>query len=110
MDVRFCEGRNHRREAQLRAADSAMYDFARSSEARLRRLVFSLDKRLTWMSPCRPSGMYRHRFEISELKGMRGTCAVEWMLVEAPCSGQNTRNSYKALIPFTRAWCLGSTR
>src|SRR5262249_39936141 len=33
------------------------------------------------------------RFEISELKGMRETCAVGWMLVEAPCSGQNTRDS-----------------
>jgi len=46
MDVRFCEGRNHRREAQVRAADTGEYGSARSSEARVRRTVFSLDKDL----------------------------------------------------------------
>src|SRR6195256_4709154 len=46
MDVRFCEGRNHRREAQVRAADTSEYHGARSSEARVRRTVFSLDKDL----------------------------------------------------------------
>jgi hypothetical protein len=46
MDVRFCEGRNHRREAQVRAADTDEYGSARSSEARVRRTVFSLDKDL----------------------------------------------------------------
>jgi len=45
MDVRFCEGRNHRREAQVRAADPGRFA-ARSSNARLRRSVFSLDKDL----------------------------------------------------------------
>jgi hypothetical protein len=44
MDVRFCEGRNHRREAHLRAAGSAQVRRARSSEARLRRIFFSLTK------------------------------------------------------------------
>jgi hypothetical protein len=43
MDVWFCEGRNHRREAQLRAADSEDVRIARSSVARVRRIVFSLD-------------------------------------------------------------------
>ncbi len=44
MDVRFCESRNHRREAQVRAADSGRFIRARSSEARLRRIFFSLTK------------------------------------------------------------------
>src|SRR5579864_4728444 len=44
MDVRFCEGRNHRREARVRAAGSARVRRARSSEARLRRIFFSLTK------------------------------------------------------------------
>src|SRR6266849_652181 len=50
MDVRFCEGRNHRREAHVRAAGSDSFTSARSSEARVRRNLFLLDKRLTWMS------------------------------------------------------------
>src|SRR5438876_8696031 len=44
MDVRFCESRNHRREARVRAAGSARVRGARSSEARLRRIFFSLTK------------------------------------------------------------------
>ena len=44
MDVRFCEGRNHRREAHVLAAGSAKVRRARSSEARLRRIFFSLTK------------------------------------------------------------------
>jgi len=46
MDVRFCEGRNHRREAHVRAAGSKDVRFARSSVARVRRTVFSLDNDL----------------------------------------------------------------
>src|SRR5215469_16706662 len=46
MDVRFCEGRNHRREAHVRAAGSKDVRFARSSVARVRRAVFSLDNDL----------------------------------------------------------------
>src|SRR5439155_21181219 len=46
MDVRFCEGRNHRREARVRAAGSARVRRARSSEARLRRIFFLLDEDL----------------------------------------------------------------
>jgi hypothetical protein len=46
MDVRFCEGRNHRREAQVRAADAGECGCARSSEARVRRTAFPLDKDL----------------------------------------------------------------
>src|SRR5204863_5651217 len=46
MDVRFCEGRNHRREAQMRAADAGECGCARSSEARVRRTAFPLDKDL----------------------------------------------------------------
>jgi len=46
MDVRFCEGRNHRREAHVRAAGSARVRHARSSEARLMRKLFLLDKDL----------------------------------------------------------------
>src|SRR5947209_1619863 len=44
MDVRFCEGRNHRREARVRAAGSARVRRARSSVARVRRIFFSLTK------------------------------------------------------------------
>lgn len=47
MDDWFCESRNHRREASLRAG------ILRSSRARTRRrarrAVFSLDSGLTWM-------------------------------------------------------------
>jgi hypothetical protein len=46
MDVRFCEGRNHRREAQVRAADAGECGCARSSEALVRRTAFPLDKDL----------------------------------------------------------------
>ncbi len=46
MDVRFCEGRNHRREAHVRAAGSDSFTSARSSEARARRIFFSLTKDL----------------------------------------------------------------
>jgi hypothetical protein len=46
MDVRFCEGRNHRREAQVRAANTGEYGGVRCSEALVRRTVFSLDKDL----------------------------------------------------------------
>src|SRR5438445_8553890 len=46
MDVRFCEGRNHRREAHVRAAGSARVRRARSSEARVRRIFFSLTQDL----------------------------------------------------------------
>jgi hypothetical protein len=55
MDVRFCEGRNHRREAQLRAADAGECGCARSSEARVRRTAFPLDKDL---HGCRQTGSY----------------------------------------------------
>jgi hypothetical protein len=51
MDVRFCEDRNHRREAQMRAEVLAMIVLARSSEARVRRLLFSLDKDLHGRRP-----------------------------------------------------------
>src|SRR5437867_699295 len=44
MDVRFCEGRNDRREARMRAAGSAEFNSARSSVARVRRICFSLTK------------------------------------------------------------------
>src|SRR5579864_5418815 len=58
MDVRFCEGRNHRREARVRAAGSARVRRARSSEARLRRIFFLLDKDL---HGCRQSGVRRDK-------------------------------------------------
>ncbi len=50
MDVRFCEGRDHRREAHMRAVDLIYTVLARSSEARVGEVCFSLDFRLTWMS------------------------------------------------------------
>jgi hypothetical protein len=46
MDVLFCKGRNHGREAHVRAVGSGKAVFARSSEARVGRRVFSLDNRL----------------------------------------------------------------
>src|SRR5438105_85854 len=46
MDVRFREGRNHRREARVRAAGSNRLNSARSSVARVRRIFFLLDKDL----------------------------------------------------------------
>jgi hypothetical protein len=62
MDVRFCEGRNHRREARVRAAGSARVRRARSSEARLRRIFFSLTK--TYMDVGKPEvGQKKRAFE-----------------------------------------------
>ena len=63
MDVRFCEGRNHRREAQMRAGVLAIVVLARSSVARVRRMLFPLDKdlhgcRLTARWKC-PLGFHR---------------------------------------------------
>lgn len=43
MDVWFCEGRNHGREARVRAARNGEPDLARSSKARVRRSVIFLD-------------------------------------------------------------------
>jgi hypothetical protein len=61
MDVRFCEGRNHRREAQLRAVDAGECGCARSSEARVRRTAFLLDKDL---HGCRQTLPYKIREEL----------------------------------------------
>ena len=71
--------RNHRREA-LRRAVNLVYEFlARSSAARVRRRVFSLDFRLTWMSAIRkldrvarliavdPSAAFAHSFTRKKL-------------------------------------------
>src|SRR4051812_31511106 len=44
------KSRNHRREAYRRAVNLVYKFLARSSAARARRRVFSLDNRLTWMS------------------------------------------------------------
>ena len=44
MDVRFCEGRNHRREAHLRAAGSDKDNCARSSKRASGEIFFSLTK------------------------------------------------------------------
>jgi hypothetical protein len=58
----------------VRAANSGMFGFARSSYARVRRILFSLDKRLTWMSAILVSllGSFRSRaalqFEIVALR------------------------------------------
>src|SRR5262245_23415663 len=46
MDVRFCEGRNHGRETTHASCEFWHMRFARSSEARVGRTVFSLDKDL----------------------------------------------------------------
>jgi hypothetical protein len=55
------KSRNHRREAYRRAVN-LVYDFlARSSAARARRRVFSLDNRLTWMSVTREELVIRKR-------------------------------------------------
>src|SRR5207237_3126131 len=45
MDVRFCERRNHRREAHMRAVNSGVEVLARSSKTRVRRIALSLDNR-----------------------------------------------------------------
>src|SRR6516162_8253705 len=53
MDVRFCNGRNHSREAHMRAGSSAASVLRAPQKARVERRVFSLDKRLTWRSATR---------------------------------------------------------
>src|SRR5712671_5558876 len=50
MDVWFCVWQEPRREAHMRAASSALLRLTRSSVARVRRIVFSLDKDLSWKS------------------------------------------------------------
>src|ERR1700680_4886334 len=89
MDVRFCEGRNHRREAQVRAADTGEYGGARSSEARVRRTVFFLDKdlhggrqTLPWdyfrfaRNPSRTDAKRRDPFLQANLPGVGGVSDV----------------------------------
>jgi hypothetical protein len=54
MDVRFCEEQEPTAERHyVRAADSDGVRPGRSSEARLSRIAFPLDKRLTWTSATR---------------------------------------------------------
>src|ERR1700704_6688738 len=50
MDVWYCVWQEPRREAHMRAASSALLRLKRSSVARVRRIVFALDKDLSWMS------------------------------------------------------------
>ena len=61
MDVRFCESRNHGREAHRRAVNLMIEVLARSSAARVRSRVFSLNNRLTWMSAIRTERTFEHR-------------------------------------------------
>ena len=76
MDVRFCEGRNHRREARVRAAGSARVRRARSSEARLRRIFFSLTK--TYMDVGKPEAVPLCRYiAYSDLAAMRKGMEVQ---------------------------------
>ena len=49
MDVWFCEGRNHRREANV-ASWAFCIKYCALLGARARENLFSLDNRLTWMS------------------------------------------------------------
>jgi hypothetical protein len=52
MDVRFCEGQEPPAERQrCELGVLVIVVLARSSEARVRRILFPLDKRLTWMFP-----------------------------------------------------------
>src|SRR4051794_6800715 len=86
MDVRFCEGRNHRREAHVRAAGSKDVRFARSSVARVRRTVFPLDNDLHgWSATWTPD--YQQNGTVSGLQiykvDLEGDTAVVFCLVGA---------------------------
>src|ERR1700740_3529995 len=98
MDGRFCEGRNHRREARVRAADSARVRRARSSEARLRRIFFSLTKtgsKIT--SSCWDSERFDSVTKNSEfpnhacctaLLGLFGYCRTAFLILNAPMQNE----------------------
>src|SRR5712671_7550902 len=60
MDVWFCVWQEPRREAHRRAASSALLRLTHSSLARVRRIVFSLDKDLSWKSANRRCGPHLH--------------------------------------------------
>ena len=49
MDVRFCEGRSHRREAHMRAEGFCMLS-VRALPSAPQETWFPLDRRFTWMS------------------------------------------------------------
>ena len=66
MDVRFCERRDHSREAPNARAKDLDQKSARSRE-RARPRVFFLDRRLTWMSVRRPQRVGRSH-SISKLR------------------------------------------
>ena len=62
MDVRFWERQEPPAERRkLRAGVLRGIVFARSSEARVRRILFSLDKRLTWTSANRKLARDKYR-------------------------------------------------
>jgi len=96
MDVRFCEGRNHRREARVRAAGSARVRRARSSEARLRRIFFSLTK--TYMDVGKPT----------VIRVRRPSWTVNFRIARHPTanSGKRQRNPHPAVLPLTCRFCL----
>src|SRR6266404_7012230 len=109
MDVRFCEGRNHRREARVRAAGSARVRRARSSEARLRRIFFSLTKTymevgnsyLIWSDPvhsCESVGWFLLLFE-DRASSSRGRC--ERRLISLIFAGRNRIILIRRELPLT---------
>src|SRR5579872_4414170 len=57
MDVRFCEGRDHSREAPMRAED--LDREVRALTSAPGHVCFFLDRRLTWMSVSRTSVGHR---------------------------------------------------
>src|SRR2546427_8235087 len=100
MDVRFCEGRNHRREARVRAAGSARVRRARSSEARLRRIFFSLTK--TYMEVGKPT----------VIRVRRPSWTVNFRIARHPTanSGKRQRNPHPAVLPLTCGFWFAAGR
>lgn len=111
MDVRFCEGRNHHREAHVRATGSDRFNSARPSEARVRRIFLSLTKdlhgrRLTGsyqmgtvlsLIPFPPDNRIRKDHQQWSTK-LRSGCGCDWAHPESDGSRQSHGCCAKLLV------------
>jgi len=116
MDVRFCEGRNHRRKAQVRAADPGRFA-ARSSKTRLRRSVFSLDKDLIWRSATRSKNGGKIACQSARMANISAKIVVLGPAISVCCSevkaqqqDPNVPPVLPTLSPPSPPWILVHTR
>src|SRR6516162_5184991 len=77
MDVRFCNGSNHSREAHMRAGSSAASVLRAPQKARVERRVFSLDKRIIKGRPF-SKRVWSGRLQPTERNTLYGLQKVYW--------------------------------